>query len=50
MVSEVVVPWVPIYVHLASWLVSPRVESTSLDQAAFFAFPALDRTVIADEG
>jgi ABC-type transport system substrate-binding protein len=48
-VSQVVVPWVPIYSHTAPWLVSPRVASTSLDQAAFFAFPALDRTVLADE-
>ncbi len=46
--SEDVVPWLPLYATAAAWIVSPRVSATNLDQSAFFSFPAIERTELAD--
>jgi peptide/nickel transport system substrate-binding protein len=46
--SEEIVPWLPIYATAAAYVVSPRVRATYLDQSAFFDFPALERTEVAD--
>ena len=46
--SEVIVPWIPVYSLVSEWLVSPRVTSAKADQTAFVTFPALDRMVVED--
>jgi ABC-type transport system substrate-binding protein len=45
-VSEAIVPWIPVYSLTASWVLSPRIGSAVLDQSALFNYPALERTVI----
>jgi hypothetical protein len=49
LISEVVVPWVPLYSQTATWVFSDRVASSALDQSAMFNYPALERTVIKDD-
>jgi ABC-type transport system substrate-binding protein len=41
--SEAVVPWVPLFGRESVWLASPRVEHFTLDQSVTYAFPALDK-------
>jgi ABC-type transport system substrate-binding protein len=41
--SESVVPWVPLFGRESVWLASPRVEHFTLDQSVLFDFPALDK-------
>jgi ABC-type transport system substrate-binding protein len=41
--SEAVVPWVPLFGRESVWLASPRVAHFTLDQSIPFAFPALDK-------
>jgi hypothetical protein len=48
-VSEEIVPWLPIYAMTAAYIVSPRVSATYLDQSAFSNFPALERTEVTDD-
>jgi hypothetical protein len=46
--SEDIVPWLPIYATTSGYIVSRRVTSTRLDQSALFVFPALERTHVSD--
>ena len=45
-VTEVVVPWVPIFTVESGYLTSSRVATLSLDQGIFASFPALDQVVL----
>jgi hypothetical protein len=45
-VTEVVVPWVPIFTVESGYLTSSRVATLSLDQGIFGSFPALDQVVL----
>ena len=46
LITERVVPWVPLFSFENPWLSSARVADFSLDQSLPFAFPALDKVTI----